>query len=92
MIWNVDDDGRVLVRLRASGEAAARLTRGSVEDHFGAIENDLSTNGIEIVTQDIQMSRRPKRLDAMWRADIPPQQVGAVREYLMRLAKSEAGL
>jgi len=92
MIWQVGDEGRIEVRLRASGEQAIRVARVHADRYIGNIVGDLSaTLGVDVTTNELRYSfskTRPE-VTVIWRAQVPTASVPDVREYMVRLAQSE---
>jgi len=72
MLWDVMDNGHVLVRLRSTGASAKMLDRDDVNRYIANIAGDLTaTLGIDIVThqmadigdgQQIGVAIRPERI------------------------------
>lgn len=93
MIWNVADDGHIIVRLRATGSAASMLNRVRAERYVNRIVEDLANSGVTVATHDIMMNPKAgeETTDVLWHAHVPPEQVLDIRAYLDRLALSSAG-
>jgi hypothetical protein len=92
MIWQVSDEGRLVVRLRASGEQAIRVARAHADRYVANIVGDLSaTLGIDVVTDELRYSFNKTRpeVTVIWRAQVPLGAVPDVREYMVRLSTSE---
>jgi hypothetical protein len=92
MMWQVSDNGRIEMKLRASGERAVRASRQEADRYVGNIVGDLSaTLGIEVTTNELRYSINKNRpeVTVTWRAQVPVETVPDVREYLARLAQSE---
>jgi hypothetical protein len=93
MIWQVNDEGRIEVRLRAEGEQAIRVARVKADEFIANIVSDLNaTMGIEIVTDELRYSFHKTRpeVTVKWRAQVPAEKVPDVREYMSRLAHSHS--
>jgi hypothetical protein len=92
MIWQVSDEGRIEVRLRAEGEQAIKVARAHADRYIGNIVGDLSaTLGVDVVTTELRYSfskTRPE-VTVVWRARTPVGSVPDVREYFVRLSASE---
>jgi len=93
MIWSVEADGHVLVRMRSQGAAARRLDREQVQTYIDGISTDMTSGGVEVTTTDVEVTRRTASsvVDVLWHALVPPEQVDQTRLYLHRLSESEAG-
>lgn len=95
MIWQVSDEGRVEVRLKATEEQAIRVARASAERFIANVVGDLTaTMSIDLVTDELRYSfskTRPE-VTVIWRAHVPLSAVSEVREYLMRLGASVGGI
>jgi hypothetical protein len=92
MIWQVSDEGRIEIRLRASGQQAIKVARVKAEEFIANIVSDLNaTMGIEITTDELRYSFHKTRSEVTvkWRAQVPVEQVTDVREYMARLAQSQ---
>jgi hypothetical protein len=92
MMWQVSDEGKVEVRLRAEGEQAIRVAREHADRFIGNIVGDLSaTLGVDVTTDELRYSfskTRPE-VTVIWRARVPVGSVPDVREYMVRLAQSQ---
>jgi hypothetical protein len=90
-MWQVTDEGRVEMKLRASGPNAGQVSRADADRYIGNIVSDLTVNmGIEIVTDELRVSFNKNRpeVTVTWKARIPVGSVPDVREYMVRLARS----
>jgi hypothetical protein len=94
MLWNVEDNGKVFVRLKSEGVGAQMLDRDGVNRYIGNIVGDLAaTQGIDIVTNELRVSfskTRPE-VNVTWRAEVPPDRATDVREYMMRMSQEAPG-
>jgi hypothetical protein len=91
MIWEVADDGRMTVRIRAEGMAAVNDVRAEAGRFVANMVGDLSvTMGIDVVTNEMRfsISKTEPDVTVTWRAQVPAQTVPDVREYLTRLSQS----
>ena len=91
MIWQVSDEGRIEMRLRANGEQAIRVARVEADRYIDNIVGDLNaTEGIDVVTNELRYSFSKNRpaVTVIWRAQVPVGSVPEVREYMTRLARS----
>lgn len=94
MLWSVEDDGNVLVRLKSSGDSAQMLTKDSVNRYIANIVGDLqATLGIEIVTNELRIRFRKNstEINVFWRAEVPVVSVTDVREYMVRMSQEAPG-
>jgi hypothetical protein len=92
MMWQVSDEGKVEIRLKARGEQAIRVVRVKADRYVASIVGDLSaTLGTDVVTDELRYSFNKTRpeVTVTWRARIPVEKVPDVREYMVRLAQSE---
>jgi hypothetical protein len=95
MIWEVTDDGRIKLLLRASGENARKITRAQADRYIANIVGDLSTTmSIEVTTDELRYSFNKNRpeITVTWRARVPVESVPDVREYMVRLGQSHLSL
>lgn len=94
MLWNVDDNGHMLVRLRSEGAGVSMLTKDSVNRYVANIVGDLSeTMGVEVDTRELRISfstTRPE-INVTWRARVPAAQAGILRTYLTRMTSVAPG-
>ena len=94
MLWDVDDNGRMMVRLRSTGASAKMLDRDDVNRYVAHISDDLSaTLGIDIVTNELRISfskTRPE-INVTWRAQVPVQSVPDVRTYMVGMSQEAPG-
>jgi hypothetical protein len=91
MMWDVSDEGKIVVRLRAEGEAAKLMTRDRVDAYINEIIRDLSTSqGVEVVTDELRysFSKTYPEITVTWRAKADPAAVTEIREYFARLSRS----
>jgi len=93
MIWSVEADGHVLVRMRGQGAIARRLDREQVEAYVNEISTDMASSGMEVTSTDIEITRRTSSsvVDVLWHAAVPPEQVTQAQAYFKTLSQSEAG-
>lgn len=93
MIWSVEADGHVLVRMRGQGAAARRLDREQIEAYVDQIKSDMTAGGLEVTSMDVEITRRTSSsvVDVLWHALVPPEQVSQTQHYLAYLSQSEAG-
>jgi hypothetical protein len=94
MLWSVDDEGRVLIRLKSTGASAQMLDRDKVNRYIGNIVGDVSaTMGVDIVTDELRVSFSKVRpeVNVTWRARVPVGSVPDVREYMIRMSQEAPG-
>ncbi len=94
MLWNVEDNGKVLVRLKSIGAGAQMLDRDQVNRYIGNIVGDLSaTMGVDIVTDELRVSfsKTHPEVNVTWRARVPEGSVPDVREYMVRMSQDAPG-
>jgi hypothetical protein len=91
VIWDVSDDGRITVRMRAQGMEAVGAVRAEAGRFIANIVSDLSaTSGIDAVTNEMRfsVSKTNPEVTVTWRAQIPVASVPDVREYMATLSRS----
>ena len=95
MLWEVTDEGRVRVRVKATGENVQQITRAQADRYFANIVGDLNaTMGIEVTTDELRYSFNKSRpeITVTWKARVPAGSVADVREYMVRLGQSHLGI
>ena len=91
MMWQVSDDGKIVVKLHAENEAVHQMTRDKADAYIANIIGDLSVSqGVEVVTNELRYSFSKTRAEitVTWRASADPATVADVREYFARLSRS----
>lgn len=94
MLWNVDDSGQMLVRMRSAGPSVSLLDRNVVNRYIANIVGDVSdTLGVEIVTNELRISfsKTHPEINVTWRAQVPTASASAVRAYMVGMSEEAPG-
>jgi hypothetical protein len=90
MIWDVDDAGRVEVRMRAEGAQIVTAKAASEQLVQGIVQDLDTTLGIQVTTDELRFSfskTRPE-VTVSWRTVVPSDRIDDVRAYLTGLAET----
>lgn len=81
------------VMITAEGPNVVALAREKARTYLDRIIADMATQEIGVVTEEIRFRtyKTEDRIDVLWRATLPVGRVSEARDYLVRLAESEAG-
>lgn len=93
MIWEVRDDGKVTVILRAKQSQLVKPPRVMLAEYVQNVAVDFQRVGIELLRDEyrIRQHRDSDLVEIFWSAQVPVGQVADAREYMMTLANSHAG-
>ena len=90
MLWQVDHEGRVEIRIRSEGMDAMRTAKTQGDTLVANIIGDLQTTlGIEVTRDELRysLSKTRPEVTIIWKTQVPDTRVEDVRSYLSGLAE-----